>query len=123
MLPSSLTTRDRRFLTELADALRLSISYDEFNEDDEAVIVLEFDETMLALSREEDSDDEAEKEGNMAIERVLAKYDRAPTAKAFDEDEDLETEHAKVLEEKMAQWKNDYYKVWLHDLARNISHS
>ena len=65
------------------------------------------------MARDESAEEET-KEGDAewqkAIGRVLKKYEKAETAKDFNEEE-WEAEHAKVLEEKMATWKNDYYRV------------
>lgn len=112
-LPATLAARDRRFLSDLGEALRLELTYDEFDADGHAIIVLSFDEEMLAMAREESAEEETkegEAEWQKAIGRVLRKYEKAETAKDFDEHE-WEAEHAKVLEEKMATWKNDYYRV------------
>ncbi|GAA6013539.1 hypothetical protein JCM8202_000722 [Rhodotorula sphaerocarpa] len=51
------SNRDRRFLSDLADALKLQVTYDEFNDDDENVITVRFDETLIQLAREEEEDD------------------------------------------------------------------
>lgn len=57
--PNSLTSqRDRRFLSDLADALKLYVTYDEFNDDDENVITVKFDEALIEFAREDDDDDE-----------------------------------------------------------------
>lgn len=63
-----------------------------------------------------------EAEWQRAILRVLKKYDKAETAKDFDE-EAFEEEQNKQIEERMAKWKNDYYLVSLraHVKRRDIS--
>jgi 5'-3' exoribonuclease 1 len=122
--------RDRRFLQELADKLHLSISFDEFDENDEPLIVLRFDEDMLDLAEADVSKDfnnleladengaaeewqDEDEDGNewqKAIERVLSKYEKAPTLPAFN-DADWEDQYSKKLTEKMNTWKSQYYKV------------
>lgn len=64
---------------------------------------------MLDLAADEDDGDE-ESEWKDAIERVIAKYQKAEVAKDFDEAE-FEDTHAKLLEEKMVAWKKEYYRV------------
>jgi 5'-3' exoribonuclease 1 len=118
-LPATLPARDRRFLADLTDDLHLSATYDEFDRDGNALIVLSFDEIMVNLVEAEEDDeggftavngDAAGAEWKDAIKRVLKKYDKAEVSKAFDESE-YEDSHAKQLEEKMNTWKRDYYKV------------
>jgi 5'-3' exoribonuclease 1 len=125
--------RDRRFLQDLADKLRLSISFDEFDENDEPLIVLRFDEDMLGLAEadvseeldgltleeqrhqngaEDVSEEPADGEWQQAIERVLSKYEKAPTLPAFN-DADWEEQYSRKLTEKMDNWKREYYKVRL----------
>lgn len=112
-LPSTLPARDRLFLTDLADELHLTISYDEFDEANFSIIVLSFDEDVLELARLEEDDSEssdADPEWVDAIHRVLKKYGKAHVTKDLDEAE-IEDSHAKQLDLKMTSWKKEYYKV------------
>lgn len=108
------TQRDRRFLSDLADELRLEATYDEFDPDGNNLIVLSFDQAMIDFNKEEagasGSDEGDADEGREAIQRVLKKYEKAQTAKEFDEAE-WEEEQAVIIKEKMATWKNNYYRV------------
>lgn len=113
-LPASLPPSDRRFLSDLCETLRLAITYDEFDENDRALITISFDKEMLEMTRPEDSEDEeaiknGEAEWQRAILRVLKKYEKSETAK--EDDDEMEAEFAKEVEDRMAKWKNDYYKV------------
>ncbi|GAA98835.1 hypothetical protein E5Q_05523 [Mixia osmundae IAM 14324] len=134
-LPAKYPARDRRFLSDLANELRLFITFDEFDEDDKPVIALRFDEEMLSLAAadgsvssklaathlDDDADDPAwqdeeassspheDDEWKEAISRILAKYDKAQTLPDFNE-ADFEDSYAQKLEQKMSAWKTDYYR-------------
>lgn len=113
-LPTTLSAREKRFLADLADELRLDLSYDEFNQAGESIIVVSFADEMLQLAAADAEEDGEGEEGEWkeAIERVMGKYEKAQVAKDFDESE-FEDNHAKLLEEKMLSWKKEYYKVSL----------
>lgn len=121
MFPARYPARDRRFLQDLADELRMSISFDEFDENDENIIVLSFDPESVGLMQadneagadddgEWEDDEEDDREWKEAIERVLKKYEKAPVKEDVTE-EDFEDQYAKTLNEKMDNWKREYYKV------------
>lgn len=60
----TLTARDRRFLTELADELNLEIAHDAYNDDGENIVVVSFSEEMVEMARaEREDDDDVEVEG------------------------------------------------------------
>lgn len=109
-IPNTLPARDRRFVSDLADELHLVVTYDEYDTAGTNLVVLSFDEEMLNLAREDQEDGEGGNEAEGAILRVVKKYEKAETAKEFDET-DWEVEHAKQIEQKMTAWKNDYYRV------------
>ncbi|KAL8286442.1 hypothetical protein RQP46_004459 [Phenoliferia psychrophenolica] len=126
-IPNTLPARDKRFVSDLANELRLNVTYDEYNAAGTNIVVLSFDETMLNLAREDQDESEGESnEAQDAILRVVKKYETAETAKEFDE-KDWENEHTKQIEDKMTAWKRDYYREKLefeytdakavHDLA------
>ncbi|GAA5835075.1 hypothetical protein JCM9279_007191 [Rhodotorula babjevae] len=156
------TQRDRRFLADLANALKLSVAYDAYSPEGESLVTVRFDDALVALAREdgEDSDDvesplagvsdeetegaessEAEEIGIVhlsldgkgrkergstaspadsseavdepewatAIRRVLAKYDKAEVIHEKTEEE-AEQEQERIVQDKIVQWKKDYYK-------------
>jgi hypothetical protein len=108
VLPAKYPARDRRFLATLADDLRLSCSFDEFNPTtEEPLIVLRFGDDV-ALDSDDEADDGAE--ARVAVDRVLAKYDKAPTMEDVTES-DIEDEYARKLKEGHDQWKREYYHV------------
>ncbi|GAA5976131.1 hypothetical protein JCM10908_005393 [Rhodotorula pacifica] len=49
--------RDRRFLSDMCDALKLYVTFDEFDDDDENVVTVKFDQALIELAREEEEDD------------------------------------------------------------------
>ncbi|KAH8913713.1 hypothetical protein BT69DRAFT_118070 [Atractiella rhizophila] len=127
--PNSFPARDRRFLQELADELRLTIAFDDYDDYGQNVVKLGFDPEMLSLAREEADiskleNDEGtngewedlqdggseEWEWKEAIERVFKKYDKAEVARDMSEG-DIEESYEQRLEEKMNSWKRDYYRV------------
>ena len=119
-LTNTTIPRDRRFIEELAAKLRLETAYDEYDLAGNAVITLSFDNDLieLAAAEAESSGSEAEAvtldykgapEWQSAINRVLAQYEKAPVAADFDDNEG-ENSHAVQLQQKMDQWKRDYYR-------------
>ncbi|BGP06510.1 exonuclease II Exo2 [Rhodotorula toruloides] len=172
--PNTLSShRDRRFLSDFADALKLSVTYDEFNDEGENLVTIRFDNALVELAREEEeekSDDvkgplegvsdessegedsseaeeigivhlsldgrirrpsqvkklngatggtdspapglekvEGEPEWKAAIRRVLNKYVKAEVARELTQAES-EAEQEKAIQEKMVEWKKDYYR-------------
>lgn len=55
--------RDRRFLIDLCDALKLYVTFDEFDDDDENVVTVKFDEALIELAREEEEEEEDDIKG------------------------------------------------------------
>ena len=144
-IPATLPARDRRFLQELADGLHLSIAFDEYDAADEPIIVLRFDEHLLALAAEDDEEDadgddgedgdwvdDSDEEDDGAPAATNGHADAAPAewrqaidrelakyAKAPVKDvtaDDFEDEYERKLEAKMAEWRADYYRVRLPSL-------
>lgn len=110
--PAIYPARDRRFLQDLANALHLSIAFDEFDDNDEPVIVLRFDEDVFSSMMEELSLNGKEEEGEWrdAVNRVLNKYEKAQTLEDQSES-DFEEAYETKLKEKMHGWKKEYYQV------------
>ncbi|BGP46515.1 exonuclease II Exo2 [Rhodotorula kratochvilovae] len=158
--PNTLVTaRDRRFLSDLAGALRLAVTYDEYSPAGENLVTVRFDDALVALAREEEEDsdepiksplegvsdeetegaesseaeeigivhlsldggvkkrapqedkesDGDEPEWRTAIRRVLAKYAKAEVIKEMTEEE-TEQEQEREVQDKIVQWKKDYYR-------------
>lgn len=173
--PASNNQQDREFLQKLTEDLKLDIAFDEFDDNDEPVIVIRLSEDvveMLMENNEEANSDDAspvlvdeadeEDEGNdeewedvdeedgtsaaadevdetakavkkvnlngnndnlgnrheseevaewrSAIERVLAKYEKAPNAReAVKSQAEYNRDYEAMLDRKVFEWKKDYY--------------
>jgi 5'-3' exoribonuclease 1 len=103
-LNSSLPARDRKFVTDLADDLRLQWKTVD-NEEGERHLRLDFPK----MPEHDDDDDDAEdEESHAALLRVMKRYD---TAKVVDVTaEEAQEKRAKIYEEKFQAWKDNYYK-------------
>ncbi|SGY47624.1 BQ5605_C001g00550 [Microbotryum silenes-dioicae] len=104
-LPGPLPSRDQHFLATLAEKLQLSVAYDEFDEDDNPIVVLSFEESLLESAR----NDSEGQHWQLTIGRVLSKYESAETPRQLTEEEQ-EDEHKVEVQQKMLDWKKDYYK-------------
>lgn len=104
-LNSSLPARDRKFVTDLADDLRLEWKTVD-NEEGERHLRLDFPK----MPEHDDDDDDAEdEESHTALLRVMKRYD---TAKVVDVTaEEAQEKRAKIYEEKFQAWKDNYYKA------------
>jgi 5'-3' exoribonuclease 1 len=119
---NTLSARDRRFLQELTDSLHLRATWDETDEYGQPLVVLTFD--LEGVSEDEGEDveedgewesDEANGEGDVAIQRVLQKYEKAKVVE--NTVEDFEESYEQKLKEKLDDWKRGYYKVSLEGSA------
>lgn len=127
---NSFSAKDQRFLQELADSLHLHTTWDETDEYGQHQVVLTFnlegvseagtDEHSQNGAPEADEEEEDEEEwqsessddeGDLAIQRVFAKYDKAKVVENVTED--FEESYEEKLKEKLDQWKREYYKVRL----------
>jgi len=96
-LPDTLNAADRKFVTDMADALGLDYRT-VTNDDGEKHLQLHFKE-----------DFEPEEEGEEAMRRIFKKYDRAQVS-----DQSVEEAEAAMdrkYQEKFDEWKDKYYKV------------
>lgn len=130
--------RERAFINRLAEDLHLSVRWDEYDENDNNIVtwrlpgVLENDNieedieksslasaNVIEENAEEPPDsewedvsdeDEDDEESRAAVDRVLQKYEKAPT---FDDDADggFEARYERSIKEKMDEWKRGYYQV------------
>jgi 5'-3' exoribonuclease 1 len=130
---NSLSARDRRFLQEVVDSLHLRATWDEADDYGQPLVVLSFDlEGVSESEGEEDGaadgvadgvadgeegdgeegeweSEEADGEGDLAIQRVLQKYEKAKVVE--NTVEDFEESYDQKLKVKMDEWKRRYYKV------------
>ena len=118
---NTLSARDRRFVQELADALRLHATWEEVDEYGQPLVVLSFDMEGLSEAEETDEDgdqdeeegdwqsEDEEGEGDAAVQRVFRKYDRAKIVE--NTEEDFEEAYEEKIKENLVDWKRRYYKA------------
>jgi 5'-3' exoribonuclease 1 len=110
----------------LADTLHLRATWDEVDEYGQSLVVLSFDMEGVsedgtasegegaATSKGEDGEGDWESEtgeGEIALNRVFAKYEKAKVVDNITED--FEETYEETMKQKMDEWKTHYYKVSL----------
>ncbi|OKL64390.1 hypothetical protein UA08_00403 [Talaromyces atroroseus] len=110
-LPPTLPARDRKFVEQLADDLRLlwtTIT----DEHGDRFIRLQLPGSSLANGAEgqndEESEDEEDEEASMALRRVIKRYDNAKVHEQTAEEAQMAAEQK--YEQKFQEWKNKYYQ-------------
>lgn len=100
--------RDRQFLIKIAEELKLVLTWDEYDDEDNNVATLRT--PVPPPGAEDDSDDDIDggEAGRSAVDRVLGKYARA---RVLEEQGDSEERYEAALKERMDEWKKDYYRV------------
>ena len=113
---NKLSARDTRFLQELADSLHLRATWDEVDDYGQNLVVLSFDMEGVSEDggstspQEEDGDWESETgEGEVALNRVFGKYEKAKVVE--NTTDDFEETYEETMKQKMDEWKTNYYKV------------
>lgn len=123
-MPNTFPARDRSFISTLSADLHLSITWDEYDEEDQNLVTWRLpgsiEEPIPEPGSEpneaeddeqwEDVSDEDEEESQLAVDRVLQKYEKAPV-KNDDEGGGFDARHEKSVSDKMDEWKRTYYKV------------
>ncbi|KAJ5665207.1 uncharacterized protein N7477_007655 [Penicillium maclennaniae] len=102
--PPTLPARDRAFVEQLADALRLPWSTTE-NEAGDRFMRLQLPQPEN--DNDEDSDDDDE-EATLAVQRIIRKYEKANVQEMTSEEAQQAAE--KKYEEKFQEWKDTYYR-------------
>jgi 5'-3' exoribonuclease 1 len=106
-LPTTLPARDRKFVEELADSLNLQWKTVEDGEGNRHM-QLNFPVTAGQPGDDEDTPDEDDEEAQLALLRVLKRYENA---KIVDVDADeAQARMEQKYEEKFQAWKDKYYK-------------
>ncbi|KEF54813.1 alkaline phosphatase D [Exophiala aquamarina CBS 119918] len=105
-LPSALPARDRKFVQQLATDLNLQWSTQEDSNGDR-FIQLQFPD-RIAGSNKDDDDESEDEESQLAITRILKRYENAKVEAGTDEvaQQDLK----KKYDQKFLEWKDTYYK-------------
>lgn len=115
---NTFSAKDQRFLQELSDDLHLHTTWDETDDYGQPIVAMTFNlegvsEDGTAEEEEQDgewqSEDEAEDEGDVAIQRVFAKYAKAKVVE--NTVENFEEHYEETMKEKLEEWKRGYYKV------------
>ena len=105
-LPSTLPARDRKFVQQLAADLNLQWSTQE-NSSGDRFIQLQFPDTSSGSNNAEDDDSEDE-ESQLAIMRIMKRYENAKVEQATDEQ--AQQDLKKKYDQKFLEWKDTYYK-------------
>jgi len=117
-MPNVFSAGERAFLTNLAQDLHLTLSWDEYDDEDQNLVVVCFPGALDSPLDDEDSesDSQDEAEATAAVDRVLQKYDKARMLME-DVEDNFDSREELRLKQKMDEWKRAYYQV-LH-----LSHS
>ncbi|KAI0663830.1 exonuclease II [Cubamyces menziesii] len=122
-MPNTFPARDRQFINRLADDLHLSITWDEYDDEDQNLVTWRFpgeleeplpEEAKPATEGEGEGDDdewedEDDEEARAAVDRVLSKYEKAKVMED-DKEGDFDARYEMSIKEKMDEWKRTYYK-------------
>ena len=129
-MQNTFSARERVFIGTLAEDLHLSVTWDEFDEDDQNIVTWRFPGTLGQQSPEpgthktngdteeewedvdDDEEEEDDEESKAAVDRVLNKYEKAQVMKD-DEGGGFDERYDRSMQEKMDEWKRGYYKVCL----------
>lgn len=126
-MPNTFPARERKFISTLVEDLHLSVTWDEYDDDDQNLVVWRFpvalEQPLLEAGNEDtttgdqgewedvDGEDDDE-EGRAAVDRVLKKYEKAQVMDDDDEGGGFDARYDRSLKEKMDEWKRNYYKVY-----------
>ncbi|CAG7851990.1 5'-3' exoribonuclease 1; AltName: Full=Exonuclease 2; AltName: Full=Exonuclease II; Short=Exo II; AltName: Full=p140 [Serendipita indica DSM 11827] len=99
---NTFAARDRAFLSQVAKDLHLSLTWDEYNDEDQNLAVL-----RLPSAANEDEDSDEDEEGRRAVDRVLKKYARA---KILEDEGTFDERYETTLKARMDNWKRQYYQ-------------
>ncbi|KAI6154652.1 exonuclease II [Pisolithus tinctorius] len=125
-MPNTFPARDRKFISKLSEDLHLLTSWDEYDDDDQNLIILRLpdtlrepipdvdDEEIGVEDKEgegewEDVPEEEDEEALLAVDRVLAKYEKADVADG-DEGGSFDNRYEASIQEKLTEWKRNYYR-------------
>lgn len=111
-MPNVFSAGERAFFTNVAQDLHLTLSWDEYDDEDQNLVVLRFPGALDSPLDDQDSesDSEVEAEAIAAVDRVLRKYEKARMLVENSEDNFHSREELR-LKQKMDDWKRAYYSV------------
>lgn len=105
--PPTLPARDRKFVEQLSDELRLLWSTTE-NEEGDRFMRLQLPQSKNVDDDDNDDDDEDDEEATLAVQRIIRKYEKAKVQDMTSEEAQQAAE--KKYEAKFQQWKDNYYR-------------
>ncbi|KAH9944834.1 exonuclease II [Amylocystis lapponica] len=119
-MPNTFPSREREFIGKLAQDLHLSLTWDEYDEDDQNLVTWRFPGELEEplpegqkngqngdAEEEDEWEDEDDEESRAAVDRVLNKYEKA---KVMDDDDgDFDARYESSIKDKMDEWKRNYY--------------
>ncbi|KAI9822480.1 MAG: hypothetical protein M1827_000199 [Pycnora praestabilis] len=105
-LPNTLPAKDRKFVEELADNLRLQWKTVE-DEQGQRHLRLSFP-AKIGIDEDEEDDEDEDEESQIALNRVLKRYDNAQVVDITAEQ--VKEESEKKYQAKFQGWKNKYYQ-------------
>lgn len=116
-MPNTFPAGERTFIHKLAEDLHLTLTWDEYDQDDQNLVTWRLPGALTEPlpiddddDKEEWSDEEDGDESRAAVDRVLKKYAKAPVMPE-DGEGDFDRRHDASLIAKMDEWKRGYYKV------------
>ncbi|CAK7270581.1 exonuclease II Exo2 [Sporothrix epigloea] len=112
---ADLNADDRKFVQDLCDSLRIDWRTDEDDEGNRHLILaFPSDRVAAKVSHgdDDDNDDEEEEEAQLALFRVMKKYDSADVVDVFADKSQEALDNLYML--KFGQWKDAYYKDKFH---------
>ncbi|KAI9933239.1 hypothetical protein AWENTII_002731 [Aspergillus wentii] len=101
-LPATLPARDRKFVEQLADDLRLPWTTVPDDNGDR------FLRLTFPISQTDDDEEEEDEEASMAVRRIIRRYENAKVQDLSPEEAQKAAE--KKYEEKFQEWKEKYYQ-------------
>lgn len=108
--PPTLPARDRAFVEQLADELRLLWSTTE-NENGDRFMRLQLPQLKSNDGDDDDDDeeDDVDEEATLAIQRIIRKYEKAKVEEMTPEEAQQAAE--KKYDDTFQQWKDNYYRA------------
>ncbi|CAK7269276.1 exonuclease II Exo2 [Sporothrix epigloea] len=111
-LGADLKAGDRKFVQDLCDSLRIDWRTDEDDEGDRHLILAFPSDRVAAKNSQNEDDDEDEEEAQLALFRVMKKYDTADVVDVSADNSQEALDNLYML--RFAQWKDAYYKDKFH---------
>lgn len=123
-MPNLFPARERQFINKLAEDLHLSLTWDEYDDEDQNLVTWRFPGELeeplpegqgngtpeaAAEGDDEEWEDEDDEESRAAVDRVLAKYEKAKVQED-DKEGDFDARYELSVKEKMDEWKRNYYR-------------